>query len=80
MANQSEQAEKSTRELARNRHQTVVWIGVIVIAFVFVLGILLLNSKAFEIGGIGFLLLLVLLRVVPGVVEKQVDKKSKEEK
>jgi hypothetical protein len=58
----------------------VVWIGVIVIAFVFVLGILLLNSKAFEIGGIGFLLLLVLLRVVPGVVEKQVDKKSKEEK
>ena len=52
----------------------------IVIAFVFVLGILLLNSKAFEIGGIGFLLLLVLLRVVPGVVEKQVDKKSKEEK
>ena len=80
MAYKSGQAGKSTREMARKRRQAAVWIGVIGIAFVIVLWLLLQNSKALEIGGIGILVLLVLMRVVPGIIDRQVDKKLKEEK
>ena len=71
----NEQEEKSTSEMARKRRQTAVWFGVIGIAFVIVLGILLLNSKALETGGIGILLVLVFLRVAPGFINKNEDKK-----
>ena len=80
MSYKSGQAGKSAREMARKRRQAAVWIGVIGIAFLVILWILLQNSKALEIGGIGILVLLVLMRVVPGIIDKQVGKKLKEEK
>ncbi len=74
-----EQEGKSKRETTKKRRQTAVWFGVIGITFVVVLGILLLNSKALEIGGIGLLLVLVLVRVAPGFIDKRAGKKAKEE-
>jgi quinol-cytochrome oxidoreductase complex cytochrome b subunit len=73
------QEGKSTHEMARKRRATAVWFGVIGITFVVVLGILLLNSNALEIGGIGILLVLVLLRVAAGFINKQAGGKVKEE-
>ena len=80
MSYKSGQAGKSTREMAKKRRQTAVWIGVIGVAFLIVLLILLQNSKAFDIGGIGILGLLVLIRIVPDIIDKQVGRKLKEEK
>ena len=80
MAYKSRQAGKSTRAMAKKRRQSAVWIAVMGIAFVIVVWILLQNSKALEIGGIGILLLLVLLRIVPGIIDQQMGKKLKEEK
>jgi Na+-transporting methylmalonyl-CoA/oxaloacetate decarboxylase gamma subunit len=74
------QEGKSTHEMARKRRATAVWFGVIGITFVVVLGILLLNSNALEIGGIGILLVLVLLRVAAGFIDKHAGKKIKEER
>jgi ABC-type bacteriocin/lantibiotic exporter with double-glycine peptidase domain len=75
----SDQKGKSAQEIARKRRQTAVWFGVIGITFVVILGILLVNSKALEIVGIGILLVLVLIRVAPGFINKQAGKKVKEE-
>jgi hypothetical protein len=80
MAYKSGQAGKSTRAMANKRRRAAVWIGVIGIAFVIILWILLQNSKALEIGGIGILVLLALMRVVPDIIDNQVGKKLKEEK
>jgi len=75
----NEQEVKSTGEMARKRYQTAVWFGVIGITFVVILGILLLNSKALEIVGIGILLVLVLVRFAPGFFNKKAGKKVKDE-
>lgn len=75
----SDQKGKSAQEIARKRRQTAVWFGVIGITFVVILGILLVNSKALEIVGIGILLVLILIRVAPGFINKQVGKKIKDE-
>jgi hypothetical protein len=80
MSYKSGQAGRSTRDMAKKRRQSALWIVVIGIAFVIILWILLQNSKALEIGGIGILVLLVLMRVVPDIIDKQVGKKLKEEK
>ena len=80
MTYKSGQEGKSTHGMAKKRRQSAVWIGVIGIAFVVVVGILLENSKALELGGIGLLVMLVLLRVAPGIIDKHEDKKLKEEK
>jgi hypothetical protein len=75
----SDQKGKSAQEIARKRRQTAVWFGVIGITFVVILGILLVNSKALEIVGIGILLVLVLIRVAPGFINKRAGKKVTEE-
>ena len=79
MAYKSERAGKATRAMAKKQRQSAVWIAVMGVAFVIVVWILLQNSKALEIGGIGILLILVLLRVIPGIIDKQMGKKLKDE-
>jgi hypothetical protein len=74
------QAGKSTRETARKRRLSVLWIGLIGIVIIIVVGALLQNSKALGIGGIGILVLLILLRILPDFIEGRIDKKFKEEK
>jgi Nuclease-related domain len=80
MAYKSGQAGKSTREMAKKRRQSAIWIFVFGIAFVIVLWVFLHNSKALGIGGIGILVILVLMRVVPDIIDTQMSKKLKEEK
>lgn len=73
-------AGKSTREMARKRRLSALWIGLIGIVIIIVVGALLQNSKALGIGGIGILVLLILLRILPDFIEGRIDKKFKEEK
>jgi hypothetical protein len=80
MPYQNGQEKKSTRVMVRKRRRSALWIGVIGVVFVIVLGILLQNSKTLEIIGVGILLLLLLLRVAPGIIDNQGSKKIKEEK
>jgi hypothetical protein len=77
--NNNRQAGKSTREMAEKRRKTGIWIGVIGIVLVIIVGLLLQNSKTLVIGGMGLLVLLVLLRVLPDIFKKKVNKKSKEQ-
>lgn len=80
MAYKSGQAGKSTRAMAKKRRQTAVWIGFFGIVAIIILGLFLQNAKAWGIGGAGLLLLLILIRVIPDIIEGRVDKKLKEEK
>ena len=80
MAYKSGQAGKSTREMAKKRRQTALWIGLFGIAIIIILWLFLQNSKALGIGGTGILVLLFLIRFIPDLVEGRVDKKLKEEK
>jgi hypothetical protein len=80
MAYKSGQAGKSTREMAKKRRQSAGWMGVLGIAFVIVLWVFLHNSKALGIGGMGILVILVLMRVFPDILDTQMGKKLKEEK
>jgi hypothetical protein len=74
------QVGKSTQKMDQKPRSSVVWIGVIGIAAVIEVWILLQNSKALEIVGIGILLLLVLLRFIPGMLKKQTVIKRQDEK
>jgi hypothetical protein len=74
------QAGKSTREMDKKPHPSMFWIGLIGIVFVIEVWILLQNSKALEIVGIGILLLLVLIRFLLGMLNKQRAQKRQEEK
>ena len=80
MSYRSGQAGRSTREMARKRRQSAVWIGVFGIAAIIILGLFLMNAKAFGIGGTAVLVLLILLRVIPDLTDRRVGKKLKEEK
>jgi hypothetical protein len=80
MAYKSGQAGRSTREMARKRRQSAVWIGVFGIVAILILGLFLQNAKAWGFGGTGVLVLLILLRVIPDLTDRRVGKKIKEEK
>jgi len=74
------QAGKSTREMAEKRRKTGIWIGVFGIVLIIIVGLLLQNTKALGIGGVGFLVLLVLLRFLPDFFDRKTAKKHKEMK
>jgi len=80
MSNRSGRAGKSTREMAKKRRQSALWTVLIGIAVLVVLWLFLQNSKVLGIGGIGILILIVLLRIVPNLIDRRVGKKLKEEK
>ena len=80
MAYQHGRAGKSTREMAKKRRNDAIWIAVFGIMTIIILWFFLENSKAFGIGGIGILVLLVLIRIIPDFVERGADKKFREEK
>jgi hypothetical protein len=80
MAYQRGKAGRSTREMARKRRQNAVWTAIFGIAIIIVLYLFLQNSKALGIGGIGILVILVLMRIAPDIVDGLVGKKLKEEK
>jgi hypothetical protein len=78
--NNYKRAGKSTREMAKKRHATAIWIAVIGIALIIVIWVLLKNSTALKIGGIGVLILLFSLKVLPDIIDTRIGKKLKEEK
>jgi hypothetical protein len=80
MSYKSGQAGKSTREMAKKRRRSALWIVLIGVAVSGILWLFLQNSKALGIGGIGVLIVLALFWLVPDLIDKQVGKKLKEEK
>jgi hypothetical protein len=73
-------AGKSTREMARGRRKTALWMAFGGIGLVLIVGILLTNSSALRFGGIAILVLLVILKILPDLIVGRVDKKLKEER
>jgi hypothetical protein len=73
-------AGKSTREMARGRRKTAFWMAFGGIGLVIIVGILLTNSSALQIGGIAILALLVILKILPDLIVGRVDKKLKGER
>lgn len=80
MQHKPERAGKSALEMAKKRRQSGLIIGIVGIGIILVIGFLLQNSKAFGIGGVGVLILLLGLRILPDFLEVRMDKKFKEVK
>lgn len=66
--------------MAKKRRQSALWIGVIGIVVLVIVYLIIQNSTALEIGGMGVLVLLILLRFLPDLIEGHVNRKLKEEK
>jgi hypothetical protein len=80
MPEQYGQAGKSTRKMAADRRRNGLWIAIIGIGAILVVYALLTNATALGFGGFGFLALLVLLKVIPGVVENALRRNHRAEK
>lgn len=74
------QAGKSTREMASKRRRNAIIMAVIAMAMILLIGLVLQNSKALGIGGIGVLVLLMLLRIIPDVTDIKLRQKKNEER
>jgi hypothetical protein len=70
-------AAKSTREMAARRQRNLWLNGLLAIGGIIVVYLLLSNSKQFGIGGIGFLILLFLLRLIPDWFDSYSRRQSK---
>jgi hypothetical protein len=66
--------------MGKKRRQTALWMGIFGIIGVLVIFLLINNSKTLGIGGLGVLVLLVLIRVLPNIIKRRVDRKLKEAK
>jgi hypothetical protein len=76
-------AGESTRVMAATRRKKAILISLFGLILVIILAAILNNYYKLglgAIGGIGFLVLLLLLKIVPIIIEKKVDTKLKEEK
>lgn len=80
MPEQKGTAGASVREMASKRHKNAIWIAIGGIAGLIILFLVLHNSKILGLGGGAILLLLLLVRILPGWIEQLTDKKLKEEK
>jgi hypothetical protein len=80
MKNITGHAGKSTREMAKKRRQSALWIGLIGIVLLVIIYLIIQNSTALGIGGIVILVLLILFRILPDLIEGRVNRKIKEEK
>jgi len=80
MSDKSRRAGKSTREMANKRRRSALWTVLIGLVGIVILYLFLQNSKVLGIGGIGILVLLFLIRIVPDLIEGRVDRKFIEEK
>lgn len=70
----------STREMARKRRKSAIWIAMVAVGIVIILSVLLQNAKALQLGGGVILAMLVLMRVIPDLVDRPIKNKLKEEK
>jgi hypothetical protein len=74
------QAGKSTRKMAQNRRRTtnLILFGVLILAII--LALTIQNWQAIGFGGGTVLVLLVLLRVLPDLIDKPIKRRIKEER
>lgn len=74
------QAGKSTRKMAKNRRRTtnLILVGVLILAII--LALTIQNWQAIGLGGGTVLVLLVLLRVLPDLIDKPIKRRIKAER
>jgi hypothetical protein len=80
MQNQFGQAGRSARETGKKKRSDALWIGIGAIAVVVVLGFVLINNKVFGLGGGAILVILILMKIMPDLIKKPIDRRLKEEK
>ena len=70
-------AAKSTRAIASNRRKQLLTVGLVTIGLVIVISVLLSNSASLQIGGVGLLVLLFALRLIPDLFDGYSRRKVK---
>jgi hypothetical protein len=65
-----QKAAQSTREMASNRRRDLLLNGLLAIGVIVVAYLLLTNGKQFGIGGMGFLVLSLLIRMIPSLFDR----------
>jgi ribonuclease HI len=80
MNNRYKRAGKSTYEIAEQRHRSRLWLTVACLGVIFAILIIASNSTALGIGGVGFLGLIILARVLTEVGSKRTRTMYKEER
>lgn len=80
MNNQFGVAGKSTREGGRKKRGTAVGIAVFAIIAVLIGAFLINNAKAFGLGGIAILIILVGMRILPDIIDRPLTRALKQEK
>jgi hypothetical protein len=80
MNSQRKRAGESTREMSDRRYKSRVWLIVLIVAATVLLLVLIFNSKALGISGLGLLGLLVLVRLVVDFGDARSSRMMKEER
>lgn len=80
MQNQFGRAGKSARERGRRNRSIALWIAIGAVLVMTVLGYLLLKSSVIGLGGGGILIIMVLIKIIPDLIVKPIDKHLKIEK
>lgn len=80
MGNQYGVAGKSTREGGRRKRGTAVGIAVVAIIAVLIGAFLINNAKAFGLGGIAILIILVGMRIIPDIIDRPMTRALKQER
>jgi hypothetical protein len=70
-------AAKSTREMAAGRRNQLLTVGLLAIGAIIFIYILMTNSSTLQIGGIGILVLLAAMRLIPDLFDSYSRKKEK---
>lgn len=80
MQNQFGQAGKSTREGGQKRRSNARWIAIGAVAVAIILLVIYFNSKALGLGGGAIIVLLVVMKLIPNIIDKPIDRQLKAEK
>lgn len=80
MNNRYRHAGKSTYEMAEQRHRSRLWFTIACLGVIFAILIIASNSTALGIGGVGFMGLIILARVLTDVGSKRTRIMRKEER
>lgn len=80
MSNRSGTAGKSTRQMAKRRRNVAIWMAVITLGIVIVLGLVVMNQRALGLGGGAVLVLLIIMRILPDLIDQPLARQKKAEK
>lgn len=77
MSNRSGTAGKSTRQMAQRRRKSAIWMAIFIIVAALILTLVILNQKALGLGGGVVLVLLILLRLLPDLMNRPISRQIK---